>query len=77
MGYFILVLESVNMIKVYVCMCMCNSRFSCKMCGNWMILILKFIVFLMIVMMMIDLYSNFYYLGFLMYMYVKCVYFLV
>lgn len=37
-----------------------------------MILILKLIVLSMTVMMMIDLHSNPYYLGLLMYMYVKC-----
>lgn len=77
MGHPTQVSESVNMIKVHVCMCMCNSRFSCKMCGNWMILILKLIVLSMTVMMMIDLHSNPYYLGLLMYMYVKCAHSLV
>lgn len=42
-----------------------------------MILILKLIVLSMTVMMIIDLHSNPYYLGLLMYMYVKCAHSLV
>lgn len=42
-----------------------------------MIFILKLIVLSMTVMMMIDLHSNLYYLGLLMYMYVKCAHSLV